>query len=1367
MPDDSAALSAQKRRLLQELLAGGEHTIPAPHDRIPRRRPQETIPLSIEQTGVWLHSTMAEAPLYNESFTLHRHGRFDIETMQATLDYLIGRHEIWRTAFVEQAGTVRAVVDAAARINLEFVDLTCIAEQERDQAAIALATEDARRPFDLSQAPLVRVTVVRLAADRHRLYFSLHHIVFDGVSIYRVLVPELAVAYAALSIEEIPQLPLPSLQYGDYAVWQRGRLQGVEEARCLDYWRRQLAELPPDLKLPVDRLPAEPRRHEGGMLTFDLPHDLTARLKGIAASLGATFYAVLLASFKALLHRYSQQNDIVIGGVVDTRLRSELQQTIGYFLNGVALRSRPRGDKSFSAYLGEVQTIVLEAVDAAGAPFDQVVRTVRPHRQGSNHPLYQVLFSIQPPSDGWPDGWDLTQMDVATGSAKFDLYLELDERRGQLIGRFLYDRDLFDEDTVGRMAGHWRTLLEAVAADPQIRLADLPILTLQERRTVERMNAGTAAAIPDVTIDGWFRAQASKTPASIAIEAGSVCWTYERLRRRSRAVAACLRQLECPGESVIGIAMDRTPEMVAGLLGILEAGCCYLPLDPDLPTARLALLIDDAKPAALLSQVGVHHRLPPYDRPLFLIEDIGDRPSDEDVSVTPDDLAYILYTSGSTGRPKAVEIEHRSVVNLLAAMRSEIGFDADDRLLSVTTISFDIAALEIFLPLVTGGRLVLAGKSDVIDPRALARLIDSSRASVMQATPALWRTLIQSGWEGRPELRILCGGEALSAGLARELRLRTAAAWNVYGPTETTIWSLVHKLSDGDDPVPIGKPLANTSVHVLDASGLAVPAGVPGELLIGGAGLARRYRGDPGLAARRFVSLPDVAEGRLYRTGDQVKMEPDGTMLFLGRIDNQVKIRGFRVELEEVERVLVSHAELLSVAVKAVPDPSGEKSLVAFIVPRDQAIDLAASLSTFLRQQLPSYMVPRHYVAMASLPLTVSGKIDRARLPDLPATEVTNSAPAADLEKALVALWQELLQLPKVGLDDDFFDLGGHSLLAFTMLARIRSMAIAEPTMSAFFAARTIRGLANLMRLDHRRPAFSHLVPLRSGRGDPLFIVHGVFGNVLQLAPLAMQLETERPVIAIQARGVDPALEPHRTIDAMVKEYLEAIRGVQPKGPYSIAGYSFGGLVAFEMACRLRASGEPVSLMALLETDLHYSLLPPLHKLIHGGALATRVIRKLFTIPPASWGEYLQQKTIQLRRALSPAPLEGFDWPLEEIPEDLRQRYRQMYAIGLRAFRAFAPSRFDGHLHLFMTTGPRYDTCDPRPIWRRAARSLEVIEIPGEHTTIMDEANVPMLAARLSTCMLALSSGRDDGTNSIVIPTGAKRSGGTSSLSND
>lgn len=782
--------------------------------------------------------------------------------------------------------------------------------------------------------------------------------------------------------------------------------------------------------------------------------------------------------------------------------------------------------------------------------------------------------------------------------------------------------------------------------------------------------------------------------------------------------------------------MDRTPEMVAGLLGILEAGCCYLPLDPDLPAARLALLIDDAKPTALLSQVGVHHRLPPCDKPILLIEDIiDDGPSDDDGSVAPDDLAYLLYTSGSTGRPKAVEIEHRSVVNLLTAMQSEIGFNADDRLLSVTTISFDIAALEIFLPLVTGGRLVLAGKNDIIDPSALARLIDSSRATVMQATPALWRALIHSGWEGRPELRILCGGEALSAGLAQELCRRTAAVWNVYGPTETTIWSLIHKLSDGDDPVPIGKPLANTSIHVLDAGDLAVPAGVAGELLIGGAGLARRYRGDPGLAARRFVSLPHVAEGRLYRTGDQVRMKPDGTVLFLGRIDNQVKIRGFRVELEEVERVLVSHADVLSVAVKAVPDPSGEKSLVAFVVPRDETVDLASTLSTFLRQQLPSYMVPRHFVAMASLPLTVSGKIDRARLPDLPTTEVTNSTPPADLEQALIALWQELLQLPQVGLDDDFFDLGGHSLLAFTMLARIRSMAIAEPAMSAFFAAPTIRGLVNLMRRDHRRPAFSHLVPLRPGRGDPLFIVHGVFGNVLQLAPLAMALETERPVIAIQARGVDPALEPHRTIDAMVRSYLEAIRAIQPKGPYSIAGYSFGGLVAFEMACRLCAVGEPVSLMALLETDLHHSLLPILYRLNYARTLAMRVIRKLLTISPASWGRYLHQKLLQLRRALSPTPFEGFDWPLDDVPEDLRQRYREMYAIGLRAFRSYEPSRFDGRLHLFMTTGPRYETCDPRPIWRRAARSLEVIEVPGEHTTIMEGANVPILAARLSACM--------------------------------
>lgn len=1336
MPDDPA-FSEQKRRLVQELLSGRREAGSVSPDHIAPRRPDDVVPLSAEQTSVWLHGAMAASPLYNETFTVHRHGSFNRAAMQASLDYLLVRHEIWRTAFVEQGGTVRAVVDAGARIGLEFVDLTHLAEQERDAAAIALATAEARQPFDLAQAPLVRVAAVRLAPECHRLYFSLHHIVFDGVSIYRVLLPELAEAYAALSRGEVPKLPPTAAQYGDYAVWQRPRLGGADETRCLAYWRRQLANLPPDLKLPIDRPPAEARCHDGGILTFDLSHDLTAALKQTAASLGVTVYALLLAGFKALLHRYSGQDDIVIGGVVDTRSRPELQRTIGYFLNGVALRSRPSGGKTFRAYLDEVQAMLLEAVDAVAVPFDRVVRAVRPHRQGSSHPLFQVLFSIQSPGEGWPQGWDLTQMDVATGSAKFDLYLELDERYGQLIGRILYDRELFDEDTIERMTGHWRTVLEAVVADPQTRLADLPILTPQERCAVQAMNARAAAEIPDVTLHGWFRAQAAKTPGAIAIEAGDTCWTYEKLHQRAQAIAGRLRGLAISRESVIGIAMDRTPEMVAGLLGILEAGCCYLPLDPDLPPARLVLLIDDAKPAALLSQASVAGRLPRRDGPVLLCEDIGDAPSYKASPVAPESLAYILYTSGSTGRPKAVEIEHRSVVNLLTAMRREIAFSARDSLLSVTTISFDIAALELFLPLVTGGRLILAGKADVIDPRRLANLIAGSCATVMQATPALWRALIQSDWAGQPGLRILCGGEALSAGLAHELRRRAAAVWNVYGPTETTIWSLIHALSDGDDPVPIGRPLANTSIHVLDANDSPVAAGVPGELLIGGAGLARGYRGDAALTARRFVFLLHVAEERLYRTGDQVRMRPDGTLLFLGRIDNQVKIRGFRVGLEEVEQVLASHAGVRAAAVKAVPDASGEKSLVAFVVPCDETIDLATTLPAFLRKQLPSYMVPAHYVAVASLPLTVSGKIDRTCLPVPPAAAATRPADSfGELEQALMALWQDLLQLPEIGVDDNFFDLGGHSLLAFTMLARLRSMAIAEPTMSAFFAAPTIRGLAGLVR-QARRPAFSHLVPLRPGTGDPLFIVHGVFGNVLQLAPLAMRLDTKRPVIALQARGVDPALEPHRTVQAMAEAYLEAIRGMQPKGPYSLAGYSFGGLVAFEMACRLRVAGEPVALMALLEADLHHRFLPVPHKLAYGGVLAGRVMRKLCTMSPAGWRAYLRAKMLGLHRMLTPPPLEGFDWPLDDVPEDLRRRYRQMYAIGLTAFHTFAPSRFDGHLHFFMTTGPRYSTCDPRPIWRRAAKSLDVIEIPGEHTTIMDAPNVPMLAAQLSACLAA------------------------------
>jgi amino acid adenylation domain-containing protein len=1341
-------LSEQRRLLLQELLSGDATAHRRPGEAVEPRAPEDVVPLSAEQKNVWLHAAMApDLPLYNEAITIHRRGSFSIEVLERAFNEILRRHEMWRSSFEEADDGLRAVVHSDLRLTFPLVDLSLLPEAEREAAALRVATEEARRPIDLARAPLLRGTVVRLAPDRHRLYLTLHHIIFDGVSIYRVLIPQLSAIYDAYARGDEPNLPEPRLHYSDYVLWRERQLAAKPLPRELSYWRTKLSGDLPELKLPADRTPPALATHRGSMETFNLSPELTAALKEFSRREGVTPYVTLLAAFKALLYRYSGQEDIVIGGVTDMRRRPELQNVIGYFLNSVALRSRPNGAMAFRDYLKEIQATVVEALDASALPFDRVVRELRPSRDGGRHPLFQILFSIEPPAPVFPEDWSLTQMDVTIGTAKFDLYLELDEERDRIIGRFLYSTDLFEAASIRRMIGHWQTLLRGAVRDPQATLAALPLLTAEEEHELLIGRNDTARDYPQTTLHAWIGAQARRTPDAIAVECDGLRWRYRELDERAAQLAGRLRRAGAGKGTLVAIAVERSLDMVAGLLAILKIGAAYLPLDPGLPEARLALLIEDACPALILADSAGVARLPRCDIRILRCDAKPDieSPSEDGAAdeTSPEDLAYVLYTSGSTGRPKAVEIQHRSVVNLLSAFQRELGFGVTDRLLAVTTLSFDIAALELFLPLVSGGRLVVARHDDAVDPMHLAALIGRSGCTVMQATPATWRGLLACGWSGERRLRVLCGGEALASDLAESLLERVAGLWNVYGPTETTIWSLCHRVTTGDDPVPIGRPLANTRVYILDQHGQPVPDLVPGELVIGGDGLARGYRNTPDLTTAKFVGFAALGGERLYRTGDIARYRGDGAIEFLGRADNQVKIRGFRVGLEEVENAIMQHPRIAACALRAAPDPSGEQSLTAYITGDRLGEQDSASLRDFLQASLPAYMVPTHYMVLPALPLTPSGKVDRKKLP---APRIVGAAqglePRDAIESELAALWKDVLGLEKVGIHDNFFNLGGHSLLASVLVAKIHATLGRTLPLVALFRAPTIATLAVTLR-STREPPFEHLVLLRPGDGGrPLFIVHGIFGNVLQLKDLAERLGTTRPIYALQARGVDPQQEPHASMDEMVEAYAAAIRTEQPAGPYALAGYSFGGLVAYEMACRFRARGEAVDLLALFETDLYERFLPWPDNLAYQLVLMRRVVAKARILPSNALPLYLLSKLRQIgHRFLLRVGLRDDFVSLDGLAGPMSERYRCMYRIGVRAFKSFNPKPFDGKLSVFRTKGPRFDACDPMPIWRRVARSVELYEIDGAHRTIMEEPYVGTLAAQLERCLAAADFG--------------------------
>jgi amino acid adenylation domain-containing protein len=1167
-----------RHELLQRMLRG-EAGAAAPQPRpIPARDPARRVPLTSEQSQLWLHAELApEMPLYNESITIHRFGRYDHAALEQALSEIVRRHAIWRTAFIEQDGELVQKIARPAPIALPIIDISDLPADQRDAEAVRLATEDARAPIALDQAPLFRARVVLLSETEHRLYLTLHHIIFDGVSIYRTLVPELATLVAAYERGNGSPLPEPALQYADYAVWQADQLDAATEARQLAYWRGALAEPLPRLEVAGDRSrPAQPT-HAGSMETFALPDHLIEELREIARAEGATLYMVLLAVFKAMLFRYTGDTDIIVGGVTDTRRRPELQPLMGYFLNTMALRSQPEGSMPFRDYLARVKAAVIGALGASDIPFNRLIRALDIKRGKGTHPLFNTLFSIEPPVEPFPQGWDLTQMDVTVGAAKYDLYLELDERHedkgGGMVGRFLYSTELFDPATIHRMIGHWTRMLEGVAADVTTPLASLPMLGGEERRQLVEGWNQTARPLGHATVVDWFGERLAETPNATAIEQDGKRWSYAELSKRADAIAARLAAEGVEPGALVGLCLARTPWMVAAMLGVARAGAAYLPLDPGFPPSRLAMIVEDAAPTLILVEPETAEVLAEAGARQLELERNWPAAAAPPRALGGEDLAYVLYTSGSTGRPKGVEIPHAALVNLLLAMQEQPGFAPGESLLAITTLSFDIAELELWLPLVTGGKVILASREQAIDMYALDALIAAARPDVLQATPATWRGLIEAGWEGAPWLRAYCGGEAMPRALADQLLPRVGELWNVYGPTETTIWSTVAKVEPGEGPVPIGRPIANTSVRVLDREGNDRPLGAIGELHIGGRGLARGYRGREDMTAERFVT---IAGERLYKTGDLARWRADGVLMCLGRTDHEEKIRGFRVAIEEIESALARLPGVAATAVRAWPDASGERALAAYVVGAGDPAEWREALGAVL----PEYMIPARFEILEALPLTPNGKVDRNALPE-PGAMVGRNAepPATPDELRLAAIWSKVLKVENVSRDDDFFELGGHSLLIARLLRMIEAEYGMRMPMAALFRAPKLRDMAALLTSGSaiESPALAPIQP--NGDKTPVIWLDG--GSTF--LPLAEQLGRDQPFLGL---SVDVVLETSgksfpNSFEKAARLVAEEVRRIQPRGPYRFGGWCTSGIMAYALAAHMRAEGDDVELVIL------------------------------------------------------------------------------------------------------------------------------------------------------------------------------------------
>ena len=1083
------------------------------------------VPASFAQQRLWfLDQLEPDNPIYNIPQRIHLCGTLNVEALQLSLSEIVRRHESLRTTFIAIDGLPMQIIAEPFVVPLQLTDLSHLADGEREPEVDRRALEEAAKPFNLQHGPVLRAQLLRRAPDDHILLIVLHHIAGDRWSA-GILAEELQALYAAYAKGEPSPLSEMDVQYADFSDWQRGWLQGEELAKQAAYWRKQLADAPAILELPTDRpRPALPS-YRGSTEATLLPSQLVDKLTVLSQSEGVTLFMTMLAALQKLLSVYSGQSDIVVGSPIASRNCTEVEPLIGFFVNTLALRTNLEGNPTFRELLARVKETTLAAYTHQDIPFERLVEELQPERSLNYHPIFQVLFALQnaPQSALELAGLTLERQPLHQGTSPFDLSWFATHVADGMQIRIEYSTDIFDVETIRRMLGHFCALLQSTVENPGQHIEDLSLLTADERNEILSSWNATKQDYPrQLCTHHLFEEQAARVPSKVAVRAGTQSLTYAELNARANQVAHHLRGKGAGPGTLVGIKMTRSANMVAALLGVFKSGAAYVPLDPNFPEARIAFILQDAAAKLVLTD---------EDWQRFDGESI-ENPKSE---VTSDHLAYVLHTSGSTGRPKGVQITHQNLVNFLVSMEREPGLVESDTLLAVTTISFDIAGLEIYLPLVTGATILLASYEEATDANLLLNLLEQE-STVLQATPATWRMLLDAGWSSAPKLKALCGGEAFPAELVAQMLPRCGELWNMYGPTETTIWSSVCKLqSVPATTASLGRPIANTTMYVLDGRLQPVPIGVAGALYIGGDGVARGYLNRPELTAQNFIADPFIAGARIYRTGDLARFGVRGDLHYLGRTDSQIKIRGFRVELGEIETVLAQHPGVRE-CVAAVWD----ERLIAYFIPSSEVPD-SRELRTWVRDRLPEYMTPSAFVELERFPLTPNRKVDRKALPapELTAAVHEYIAPRTKTEQRLALIWSEVLHIERIGAADNFFALGGHSLLATQVISRIRRDMQVELPLRSIFEAPTLEALAvrfdlllgasTLGNIAIRLISRDQALPLSFAQQRMWFLDQLDPGQALFNVTFALRVDSELDLELLQ-RAVDALVARHETL---------------------------------------------------------------------------------------------------------------------------------------------------------------------------------------------------------------------------------------------
>ena len=1346
---------------LAESIEGGRGTglqapaiVPVPRDR--------ELPLSFGQQRLWFIDQLEPgSSVYNFPAAVRLKGPLNLVALEQSLNEIVKRHEALRTTFGVVDGRPVQVIAPLVTLTLPLVDLRELTESGRETELQRLVTNEARRPFDLAEGPLVRAMVLRLDENEHVGVLTTHHIVSDGWS-GGILIREMAALYEGFCSGRPTPLPELPIQYADFAHWQRQWLQGEVLETQLGYWKQQLGAAPPLLELPTDRPRPIVQTFRGARQSLALPKNISDQLKALSRQQGVTLFMTLLAAFKVLLHSYTSQDDIIIGTPIANRNRLEIEGLIGFFVNTLVLRTDLSGDPDFSEVVRRVREVCLGAYAHQDLPFERLVEELHLTRNLSHNPLFQVMFALQNarPEAFELSGLTLNPLEVDSGTATFDLTLHVADTGHELIATLAYNTDLFENASIGRMLRHFQMLLETVCASPSRHLSELPLLTEAERQQLLVEWNDTREDQPnELCIHQLFEAQAACTPHTIAVCFEDAQLTYEQLNRRANQLAYHLRALGVGPEVPVGICLKHSLEAVIGLLGILKAGGAYVPLDPAYPKERLAFVLEDAEVPVLLTQERLLAGMPEHDAKVVCLDSdweaiAQESPENPTCLTVPDNLAYVIYTSGSTGRPKGVLVSHGSIAEYCLTFQRYCELNSSDRVLLFASLGFDVSLEQILSTLVVGARLIMIS-TDEWQTTEFYKKIAELKLTVLTLPNGYWQELARQ-WADvlevvpniHPRLFIVGGDTMLPEflDLWHRTPMSSIRLINAYGPTETTItataFDVVAQPREHSAPerIPIGRPLANRQIYILNRYGNAVPVGIPGELYIGGSCLARGYLKRADLTAENFIPnrFSDEPGARLYKTGDLARYLPDGNIEFLGRIDHQVKIRGFRIELGEIEAELRQHPAVRETIVLAQEHGPGEKQLVAYVVAQRESRFTASELRGFLKQKLPDYMVPAVFVPLDALPLMPNGKLDRGALPKAeparPESGRAFVAPRNALELQLSSLWEEVLGIRPIGVTDNFFELGGHSLAAVRLFALIEKRLGKKAPLATVFQGATIEHLANILLQRPKSAPGSSLVAIQPhGNKQPLFLIHPAGGHVFSYVHLAHHLGFDQPCYGLQARGLEEGQEPHKRIEDMAAYYINAMRTVRAEGPYLLAGWSMGGAVAFEMAQQLHAQGQKVALLAFLDAriptpdegfadeDVEATLLADFVRYF-GLSLDLEALARL----PKD--ELLAHVLEQAKRAgLVPADIEASQ----------AHRFIELCKADFRATRNYALRRYPGRITLFKASQELGQPCaDPTLGWSRwAAGGVQVHVVPGNHATMVYEPHIEVLAEKLRRCL--------------------------------